>query len=96
MVCDGEVSNYYLLHTLKNKVELIENLASGSTYLEINKSSFRSISVIIPPSSLIEKFDNFVKLIYDKIYLYESESQNLSLIRDELLPKLMSGKIRLL
>ncbi|WP_164909038.1 restriction endonuclease subunit S [Methanohalophilus sp. WG1-DM] len=95
MVCDGEVSNYYLLHTLKNKVDLIENLASGSTYLEINKSSFRSISIIKPPSSLIEKFDNFVKLIYDKIYLYELESQNLSLIRDELLPKLMSGKIRI-
>jgi type I restriction enzyme S subunit len=94
MVCDGDVSNYYLVHALKNKVDLIENLASGSTYLEINKSSFRSISIIKPPSSLIEKFDNFVKLIYDKIYLYELESQNLSLIRDELLPKLMSGKIR--
>jgi type I restriction enzyme S subunit len=48
MVCDDRVSNYYLLNAVQNNMEEIENLAGGNTFLEINKTSFRSIEIILP------------------------------------------------
>jgi type I restriction enzyme S subunit len=48
MVCDDRVSNHYLLNAVQNNMEEIENLAGGNTFLEINKTSFRSIEIILP------------------------------------------------
>lgn len=94
MVCDDRVSNYYLLNTVQNKMDEIENLAGGSTFLEINKTSFRSIKVIFPPKSVMKKFDEIADSIYMNIFQNELETKKLAEIRDSLLPKLMSGKIR--
>lgn len=94
MVCDGRASNYYLLNAVRNKMNDIESLASGSTYLEINRTSFRSIEIILPPKNVMKKFDETVDSIYEKIFQNELETKKLAEIRDSLLPKLMSGKIR--
>jgi len=94
MVCDDRVSNYYLLNAVKNNMEEIENLAGGSTFLEINKTSFRSIKIILPPKNIMDKFDENADFIYEKIFHNELEIKRLAEIRDSLLPKLMSGKIR--
>jgi type I restriction enzyme, S subunit len=94
MVCDDIVSNYYLLSVIKNKMDEIENLAGGSTYPEINKTSFRSIEIILPPKNAMKKFDEIADSIYEKIFQNELETKRLAEIRDSLLPKLMSGKIR--
>jgi len=94
MVCDDTTSKYYLLNSVQNKMDEIENLASGSTFLEINKTSFRSIRIILPPKSVIKKFDEIADLIYEKIFQNELETKRLAEVRDYLLPKLMSGKIR--
>lgn len=95
MVCDDRVSNYYLLNAVRNKMNEIESLASGSTYLEINKTSFRSIEIILPPKNIMQKFDEIADSIYEKIFQNELEAKSLVEIRDSLLPKLMSGKIRI-
>ncbi|MDQ1251206.1 MAG: type restriction enzyme subunit [Euryarchaeota archaeon] len=94
MVCDDIVSKYYLLSVIKNKMDEIENLAGGSTYLEINKTSFRSIKLILPTKNMMKKFDEITDSIYEKIFQNELEIKKLEEIRDSLLPKLMSGKIR--
>jgi type I restriction enzyme S subunit len=75
-------------------MEEIENLAGGSTFLEINKTSFRSIKIILPPKNIMDKFDENADFIYEKIFHNELEIKRLAEIRDSLLPKLMSGKIR--
>jgi type I restriction enzyme S subunit len=72
----------------------IKNLAGGSTYPEINKTSFRSIETILPPKSVMKKFDEISDSIYEKIFQNELETKRLAEIRDSILPKLMSGKIR--
>ncbi len=94
MVCDDKISKYYLLNAVQNKMDEIENLAGGSTYLEINKTSFRSIEVILPPKNIMKKFDEIADSVYEKIFHHELETKRLAEIRDSLLPKLMSGKIR--
>ncbi|RXA20844.1 restriction endonuclease subunit S [Methanosarcina sp. MSH10X1] len=94
MVCNDRVSNYYLLNAVKNNMEEIENLAGGSTFLEINKTSFRSIKIILPPKNIMSKFDEIADSVYEKIFHNGLETKRIAEIRDSLLPKLMSGKIR--
>ncbi len=72
----------------------IDNLAGGSTYPEINKTSFRPIKLILPTKNMMNKFDEMADSVYEKIFQNEVEIKKLAEIRDSLLPKLMSGKIR--
>jgi type I restriction enzyme S subunit len=68
--------------------------ANGSTFQEISKANFRPIPVIVPPDRLLAAFDKVVRPMFDRIAGNEQESQTLATTRDLLLPKLMSGEIR--
>jgi len=88
------VEPYYLACLVENKRPEIENRASGSTYDEISQTSFNGIQVAVPPKEDIEEFENKVEDIYEDIYTRELENRRLEELRDALLPKLMSGEIR--
>ena len=94
IVCGDYPSNYFMLYSVKQKTEQIIGFAGGSTYLEINKTAFRSIQIILPPRKLVRKFDKIVESLYNEIYENERENKTLTQTRDALLPKLMSGEIR--
>lgn len=69
-----------------------ENGTTGIKNLDIN--GFMETELItIAPESLVEKFDAFCQTIFSKIYANGIENEQLSLIRDTLLPKLMFGEI---
>jgi len=70
------------------------NLCTGTTMQAINNKTIRLIKVIVPTKEPLLKFNDMVKEIYKRIYYNFLESQTLLAIRDSLLPKLMSGKIR--
>lgn len=84
----------YVYFFLKNNVQLIENMASGSTFKEISGSAMKKVPAVIPDNEIIEQFNSFCKPLF-KIQEY-LELQNIKLedTRDTLLPKLMSGEIR--
>lgn len=90
----NEVSNLFMLYWLMENMESVKSRANGSTFQEISKSSFREVEITVPPESIREKFDTFVKPTFEKIIANEIESQNLAEIRDSLLPRLISGSIR--
>jgi len=94
ILCDRNVSNFYMLGWIKQNLEIIKNMANGSTFQEINKSSFKQIPIVVPPKEIIQPFDVIMDQLYSKVLLNEKQSKILSEIRDSLLPKLMSGKIR--
>ncbi|MEX2193011.1 MAG: restriction endonuclease subunit S [Nitrosarchaeum sp.] len=71
-----------------------DNLCNGTTMQAINNENIMKISVINPEKIILSKFNNLIKSTYQKIYQNDLQSQTLSRIRDSLLPKLMSGKIR--
>lgn len=87
-------SNYYMYYWLKNNMKTVIGSANGSTFLEISKSNFRQIKMLIPNDEILLKFDSLVKNLVNQIIANEKEIETLSQIRDSLLPKLMSGKIR--
>lgn len=88
------VSNLFILLWASSAHEDILSRANGSTFLEISKSNFRPIPVITPKADVMATFDKFVRPLYDKIVKCERESQNLTELRDTLLPKFITGEVQ--
>lgn len=89
------VSNLFLLLWARAAREEIFRRANGSTFLEISKANFRPIPVVKPPVTIANEFDRYARSFYEKIVSNERESQNLSTLRDTLLPELISGELRI-
>lgn len=89
------VSNIFLLRWAEWAQDFIVSRANGSTFLEISKSSFRPILVTTPPDSLMNEFDRFTRPLYSRMVANEISSRTLAQLRDALLPKLISGELRL-
>jgi type I restriction enzyme, S subunit len=88
------ISNLFLLLWAKFSHEEILSRANGSTFLEISKSNFRPISVVVPTTDVMDIFDNCVRPNYERMAQCERESRTLAALRDTLLPKLISGELR--
>jgi type I restriction enzyme, S subunit len=76
-------------------MDLIKANANGSTFQEISKRNFRPIPVVFPGSAALKRFTEAVGPLLDLVRLHEKQSQTLAAMRDLLIPKLMSGEIRL-
>lgn len=94
MTCDGLVSNYYMLNWTFENMDIIKGRASGTTFAEISKQNFRPIPALVPPKKVITAYDELVAPLYAKITLTLQESRTLAALRDTLLPKLISGELR--
>jgi type I restriction enzyme S subunit len=68
--------------------------ANGSTFKEISASNMRKIKVIVPQKNILKRFQISVQPIFKMIALLEEENQKLNQLRNTLLPKLMSGEVR--
>jgi type I restriction enzyme S subunit len=90
---DG-VSNLFLLFWTKASHEAIVSRANGSTFLEISKSAFRPMPVIVPSPGIMASFDSVARPLYEAMVNNEKQSRTLVDLRDTLLPRLISGKLR--
>jgi len=91
-----KLTPYYLYYWLKapDYQEYIQGAAEGSTRPNTNAEVIKAGPILIPPSSLIEKFEEVVFPIRSKIILNQKQIMVLRKIRDALLPKLVFGKLR--
>jgi type I restriction enzyme S subunit len=87
-------SNLFLLRWASAAHEEIVSHANGSTFLEISKANFRPIRTVAPGGSVMEAFDRLARPLYRKVVANERESRTLAALRDTLLPKLISGELR--
>ncbi|HTV98444.1 MAG TPA: restriction endonuclease subunit S [Steroidobacteraceae bacterium] len=87
-------SNLFLLRWAEACQTQIVSRANGSTFLEISKASFRPIPVVVPDSALIAAFDRLLRPIYLKVVEQARETRTLITLRESLLPKLVSGAVR--
>lgn len=84
------LTSKYLFFWLKNA-----NIdGTGTTQQQLTVPDFKRTEIIIPRFELINKFTTVVDSFYDKIEVNNSQIQILQQTRDTLLPKLMSGKVR--
>ncbi|CUH60899.1 restriction endonuclease subunit S [Thalassobacter stenotrophicus] len=91
----SRISNYFLLHWCETNLDEIKNRASGTTFAEISKAAFRPIPAIEPSNSAMQKFHQIVSPIYERVLVASKEMETLAELRDTLLPKLISGELRI-
>lgn len=88
---------FYLYQYIKNNEELLKNMGrGGTTTLNVNTKSFSNIRLFIPSDIALLQFHQIVEGLFKKIELNMQESRTLSLLRDTLLPRLMSGELEVL
>jgi len=89
-------TNSYIYYQLNATIKEWKSFDSaGTVFGAVNKDDVNNFKVNIPTKDVIIKFNEFAKGIDMKIKENIVESQNLSDIRDSLLPRLMSGKLRI-
>jgi len=79
---------------LPSTQERLHARATGTTVLGIRQSELRKVQVLIPPKVLQERVDRILKPCRAKIATNHIESETLASIRNLLLPRLLSGEIR--
>lgn len=94
MICDKRTSKVFAWLWTLESMEAILSKANGSTFQEISKGNFRPLPVVVPHAAILEAFDALAKPIYQRIAQNEQESRTLAQTRDLLLPRLMSGELR--
>lgn len=90
---NDKIPLFFLYYFLINNKESIEMMATGSTFLEITKSTFKKMNILIPKKELIQNFNQKVSPIFTQIENLQKQNQELTAIRDRLLPRLISGKL---
>jgi type I restriction enzyme S subunit len=95
LVCDEDLSNYFVLNWIESHLNEIKARANGTTFLEISKTSFRPLLVVVPPLPLMKIFHSLVSPLYAKVTANLRQSESLVQLRDLLLPRLLAGKIRI-
>lgn len=94
MICDRSLPNLYVLHWAKQNTETIIGNANGTTFLEISKRNFRPIKVLVPDRPVLDRFIEIVGPVHKGIVSNLKEAGTLAALRDTLLPKLLSGEVR--
>ncbi len=95
IVCEKKYL-YYLYNLIKGMKSKLEMFGSaGTTTLNVNKSTFENIEVIKPNDVILEKFLLIIESSYKQILKNIEEIKTLEKTRDTLLPKLLSGEVKL-
>ena len=95
MKCDAILSNVFVLLWCRENMDAIIGNANGSTFQEISKSNFRPIPVIVPSRPVLVSFEKLANSLYRQLVANERQSRTLAQLRDTLLPKLISGELRI-
>lgn len=90
----GAVGNYATYLITQNMVSRLQSMAHGSVFSTITRQTFDSLSLPIPDPKILKMFEDVVSPLFNRILLNVNESRTLAQTRDLLLPKLMSGEIK--
>lgn len=74
--------------------ELMQNIVTGAVIPRIVLKDFRKFPIQLPPKELQDKAIVFIKPLFQKCWKNNKQIQTLEKLRDTLLPKLMSGEVR--
>ena len=95
IVLKNDYDLYFLYEYLSEQEDFMKSIAGGSTTYNINKNTFENIEVPYLPKELLIDFNNVVCNMFEKIKNNQYENEELSQLRDTLLPNLMNGEIDL-
>lgn len=86
---------HYTFYKMKSLKEVFDTFDDdGTVFGSISRDKFKMIETALPPQNLVEKFDSITDVVDNKIYANTVQIQTLQKLRDTLLPKLISGEVR--
>lgn len=86
-------STEFIYYTLNHQMKVIEQNASGSTFKEVSATTLKGIQTILPEASVRAEFAKVLKPILAQQDTLEQQNQELTTLRDWLLPMLMNGQV---
>lgn len=91
---DISCENFYFVYCfLKVNSKLLKHAQTGAVQPHVKPSDIHDFELVIPDKESIYDFQDKVKPFFDRIASLQKESSRLSLLRDTLLPRLMSGEL---
>jgi type I restriction enzyme S subunit len=86
---------YFFTYLLVNHVvEELQSAAYGSVFDTVTTSTFREAKFSAPPVAKVLEFEDFIASYFDKKLVNQTQIRTLEKLRNNLLPKLMSGEVR--
>ncbi|WP_270212633.1 restriction endonuclease subunit S [Phocaeicola coprocola] len=86
----------FVLYTMFSlKKELDKFNSEGTVFGSINRSSIENLKIVIPPINVMDKFEHLVSKIDDMLLNLFQETTRLAQLRDILLPRFMSGELKI-
>lgn len=83
----------FVYYTVNGSLKAITQYASGSTFKEISGATLKTVKVVLPKVKISEAFTNRVEPVFYRQDLIEKENEQLTQLRDWLLPMLMNGQV---
>lgn len=87
--------NYYYFIYFILKSNRLEEYNVGSTQPLIRQSDIKEIEIVLPDGMLLDKFESIANYVFEKINKNQQQINTLASLRDTLLPKLMSGEVKI-
>lgn len=87
------ISNLFVLYLMKPELEFVQSYKTGTTVSHLGKADIDKFVVVLPPLKVVEECSKILDSILKRIKNISAESRTLSLLRDTLLPRLMSGEL---
>ena len=88
------ISNYFILFLIKPELEYVQSYKTGTTVSHLGKSDIDRFVFLTPPLDVISGFSGIVNPIIKEVVNRAKESRRLAELRDTLLPRLMSGELK--
>ncbi len=85
----------YLCATRDESIDRLASLADGGAYPAVRPDVVASTPCTLPPDEVMKVFDGAARPLLDAIGANSEQAQTLSTLRDTLLPRLISGQLRL-
>jgi type I restriction enzyme S subunit len=89
------VSKHFLMWWAESNLDEIKARANGTTFQEISKANFRPITVTVPSTDELKRFDDVAEPLHELLVANARETRVLAELRDALLPELISGRVTL-
>ena len=93
LVAKGSIGSFYLYLLTQSLVSILMKKANGAVFSAITTRDFNE-PTLMPPTYILNKFETIVTPLFYKIHQVVKESRHLAELRDTLLPRLMSGELR--
>jgi type I restriction enzyme S subunit len=91
----GGAGDYFVYLTAQHMVDQLKSMAHGSVFSTITRQTFEAIRRPVPPPGILTTFERLVAEWFDAILSNVEESRVLAQLRDTLLPRLISGELRI-